>query len=171
MNPVLILPGALEERSERLAERLFGSCTSGAGQFCTKPGLVVLMRGARSEDFAIRSGGCSTGSLKGSFSARELFGGWPRPSPLERAGAILVAGGRPFPGPGFRFANTLFRITGRQFLGDPAAFQTEAFGSLTVLVVADDPEELAAIVHAFEGNPDRNHPAAARATRTRRYMI
>ncbi|HEX2695367.1 MAG TPA: aldehyde dehydrogenase family protein [Acidobacteriota bacterium] len=153
VNPVLVLPGALEERSERLAEQLFGSCTSGAGQFCTKPGLVVLTRGVRSEDFcdSVRRlfDGEPEGFLLGEGTLRRLA---EAVAALERAGAILHAGGHPFPGPGFRFANTLFRITGRQFLGDPAAFQTEAFGSLTVLVVADDPEELAAIVHAFEGN-------------------
>jgi NADP-dependent aldehyde dehydrogenase len=153
VNPVLVLPGAFNERSERLAAELFGSCTSGAGQFCTKPGLVVLTRGARSEEF------CD--------SVRRLFGGEPEGfllsqrtfrklveavAALERAGALLLAGGHALSGPGFRFENTLFRITGRQFLRDPDAFQTEAFGSLTVLVVAEDPEELAAIVRAFEGN-------------------
>jgi len=153
VNPVLVFPGALEERSERLAAELFGSCTSGAGQFCTKPGLVVLVRGARSEEF------CD--------SVRRLFDGEPEAfllgqgtlrnlaeavAALKRAGALLLAGSDALPGPGFRFSNTLFRITGRQFLRDPAAFQTEAFGSLAVLVVAEDPEEFAAIVHAFEGN-------------------
>jgi len=153
VNPVLLLPGALEERSERIAAELFGSCTSGAGQFCTKPGLVVLTRGARSEGF------CD--------SVRRLFEGDPEAflldqgtlrklaaavTALERAGALLLAGGHALSGPGFRFENTLFRITGRQFLRDPDAFQTEVFGSLAVLVVAEDPEELAAIVRAFEGN-------------------
>lgn len=153
VNPVLVLPGALEERSERIAAELFGSCTSGAGQFCTKPGLVVLTRGARSEGF------CD--------SLRRLFAGEPETflldqgtlrklaaavTALEQTGALLLAGGHKLPGQGFRFENTLFRITGRQFLHDPAAFQTEVFGSLAVLVVADDPEELAAIVRTFEGN-------------------
>ncbi len=153
VNPVLVFPGALEERSERIAAELFGSCTSGAGQFCTKPGLVVLTRGTRAKSSAIRSGGCSTGSPAGSFSARERSRKLAEAvNALERAGATLLAGGHPLPGPGFRFANTLFRITGHQFLRNPAAFQTEAFGSLAVLVVAEEPDELAAIVRVFEGN-------------------
>ncbi len=153
VNPVLVLPGALEERLDRLAADLFGSCTSGAGQFCTKPGLVVLMRGARSDEFCDMVqrlfGGEPGGFLLGEGILQRLSGAVVA---LERAGALLLAGGRALPGPGFRFANTLFRITGRQFLGNPAAFQTEAFGSLAVLVVAEDADELAAIVHAFEGN-------------------
>src|SRR3984885_8839046 len=39
-NPVFILPGALQERGEQLADGLFGSFTLGGGQMCTKPGIV-----------------------------------------------------------------------------------------------------------------------------------
>lgn len=41
-NPVFILPGALRERGEQIANDLYSSITLGAGQFCTKPGLVFL---------------------------------------------------------------------------------------------------------------------------------
>jgi NADP-dependent aldehyde dehydrogenase len=40
-NPVFILPGALKEY-EKIAADLTASYTLGAGQFCTKPGLVFL---------------------------------------------------------------------------------------------------------------------------------
>ena len=42
INPVFILPGAMAEQGEAIATGLHGSVTMGAGQFCTKPGLVVL---------------------------------------------------------------------------------------------------------------------------------
>ncbi len=41
-NPVFILPGALRQQGKQLATGLFGSFTLGAGQFCTKPGMVFL---------------------------------------------------------------------------------------------------------------------------------
>ncbi|HKD61889.1 MAG TPA: aldehyde dehydrogenase (NADP(+)) [Terracidiphilus sp.] len=41
-NPVFILPGALRKGSAALAQGLFGSFTLGAGQFCTKPGVVFV---------------------------------------------------------------------------------------------------------------------------------
>lgn len=41
-NPVFILPGALRKGPAALAQGLFGSFTLGAGQFCTKPGVVFL---------------------------------------------------------------------------------------------------------------------------------
>ena len=42
VNPVVILPGALERGEEALAEGFFGSLTLGVGQFCTNPGLVFI---------------------------------------------------------------------------------------------------------------------------------
>jgi NADP-dependent aldehyde dehydrogenase len=41
VNPVFVLPGALRERAEAIAEGLKGSVTMGNGQFCTKPGVVM----------------------------------------------------------------------------------------------------------------------------------
>ena len=46
INPVFVLPGALRERSEAIAEGLKQSVTLGVGQFCTCPGLVVGLRDA-----------------------------------------------------------------------------------------------------------------------------
>lgn len=41
-NPVFVLPGALRKGPAELAKGLFGSFTLGAGQFCTKPGIVLV---------------------------------------------------------------------------------------------------------------------------------
>jgi len=41
-NPVFILPGALRKGPAALAQGLFGSFTLGAGQFCTKPGIIFV---------------------------------------------------------------------------------------------------------------------------------
>jgi len=40
VNPVFLLPGALAERAEKMAEAFVGSLTMGVGQFCTNPGVV-----------------------------------------------------------------------------------------------------------------------------------
>jgi NADP-dependent aldehyde dehydrogenase len=50
-NPVFILPGALRKGPAALAQGLFGSFTLGAGQFCTKPGIVFLSEGPQSLRF------------------------------------------------------------------------------------------------------------------------
>ncbi|HEX9335586.1 MAG TPA: aldehyde dehydrogenase (NADP(+)) [Pseudonocardiaceae bacterium] len=42
LNPVVVTPAAAAERAEAIGKGLAGSATLGAGQFCTKPGLVFV---------------------------------------------------------------------------------------------------------------------------------
>jgi len=51
VNPVVVLPGALRERSRALAEGLHASFTLGVGQFCTNPGVVLIEAGAVGDVF------------------------------------------------------------------------------------------------------------------------
>src|SRR5690625_7075480 len=51
-NPVFILPGALAQNKDDIAEKLTGSVNLGAGQFCTNPGLVMLPKGEETDKFA-----------------------------------------------------------------------------------------------------------------------
>ena len=41
INPVILLPNALEKRNEELATQYVGSVNLGVGQFCTNPGLLI----------------------------------------------------------------------------------------------------------------------------------
>jgi 2,5-dioxopentanoate dehydrogenase len=50
---------------------------------------------------------------------------------LQAAGAELVTGGSPLPR-GYRFANTLLRVSGEKFLASPEKLQTEAFGNASL---------------------------------------
>ena len=71
---------------------------------------------------------------------------------LQAAGAQLVTGGNALPGPGYRFAHTLLRVEGAEFLQAPEKLQTEAFGNATLAVVAKDVAEVRAILGKLEGN-------------------
>jgi alpha-ketoglutaric semialdehyde dehydrogenase len=53
-NPVFVLPQALRDKPEPLATALHQSFTLGAGQFCTKPGIVFLPALEGSEPFLAR---------------------------------------------------------------------------------------------------------------------
>ncbi|MEV0990493.1 aldehyde dehydrogenase (NADP(+)) [Streptomyces sp. NPDC049949] len=46
LNPVVVTPAAAAERAEEIAAGLAGSVTLGVGQFCVKPGLVLVPEGA-----------------------------------------------------------------------------------------------------------------------------
>jgi len=50
-NPVFLLPGALAENSQSIAEGYVQSVTMGVGQFCTNPGIVLGIEGEHLESF------------------------------------------------------------------------------------------------------------------------
>lgn len=153
INPVFILPGALAERLEEMADEFQTSALMGTGQFCTNPGIVVLQAGQSAESFieAIRGRfeAAAVGALLGPGGVR---GVGEAVGVLQRSGADLVTGGSALEGRGCRFQNTLLRVTGREFLADPAGLQEEAFGNANLFVVAADADELEQVAAAFEGN-------------------
>jgi len=51
LNPVLLLPAALNERGDTLANQFAGSITMGCGQFCTKPGVFFAIEGEGLDKF------------------------------------------------------------------------------------------------------------------------
>ena len=71
VNPVFVLPGALEERLPDVARELFESCAMGAGQFCTRPGVTVIQQDARAEAFIAEAA-----ALFGRTVPGTLLGAW-----------------------------------------------------------------------------------------------
>lgn len=51
INPVVILPKALENRAPEIAKTYAGSITLGTGQFCTNPGLILAIKSAGLTNF------------------------------------------------------------------------------------------------------------------------
>ena len=153
INPVVILPGALTDRGDAIAEEFTTSCLMAAGQFCTNPGLVLLLDGSATESFI--------DSVKNRFSTADsgvLLNGATQDSlasgvaQLRQSGAELLTGGKAVDGPACRYVNTLLRTTGEHFLGSPTAMQHEAFGNSSLIVVCRDESQLIDVLHALEGN-------------------
>jgi len=153
VNPVVILPGALEERREGDADGSAGSCLMGSGQFCTNPGLVVLKAGPKTEEFvtavAEKFGEAPAGTLLSSGVEQSFRAGIVA---LQRAGARIVVGNEPVDESRFCHANTLMLVAGEEFLANPQGLQEEAFGNASLFVVASDDDQLENVLHQFEGN-------------------
>lgn len=153
VNPVVILPGALAETSADLAAQFTTSCLMGVGQFCTNPGLIVLLAGPQTEAFisevTAKFQAAPIGTLLSSGVATSLT---KAIAALQSAGAKLLVGGTAGGGKGHSFANTLLRVAGSHFVKSAAALQTEAFGNASLLVVCEDVPEAAAVLRQLEGN-------------------
>ena len=55
INPMFLLPNALESRGDALATGWAASLTMGAGQFCTNPGVAIVIEGAVADAFIAAS--------------------------------------------------------------------------------------------------------------------
>lgn len=153
INPVFILPGALQERMAEVTAEFGASCLSGTGQFCTNPGLVILLDTPESDAFlhSVSQVFETTpgGVLLGQNSPAQLE---EAVAVMQQHGATLVTGGKKLPSPGYRFENTLLRASGAEFLAHAEALQTEAFGNVSLFIFAKDAPQMLQIITQLEGN-------------------
>jgi NADP-dependent aldehyde dehydrogenase len=153
LNPVVLLPGIVAERGEALAVELADSCLAASGQFCTSPNLILTVASAGTE--ALASALAETLSQRTPaplLSEGGLLGLHEGVQWLVSAGAALVTGGEPLSGDGWRYKNTLLRVSGAAFLAHAEELQREAFGNATMLVVTSSAEDLVDVLDSLEGN-------------------
>ena len=154
VNPVFVLPGALKERLEAVAAEFCTSCLQGAGQFCTNPGIVIVVQNDDAERLLQEATrimeSTPPGVLLGEVGPRHIARAI---DVLTGHGAQVVTGGKPATGQaGYRFQNTLLRTTGDAFLEHPDALQTEAFGSVSLFVFARDEAQMVEVAASLDGN-------------------
>ena len=159
LNPVVITARALDARREQLTAGLVGSFTLGAGQFCTKPGIVFVPSGS---GFA-----ADVAAAASSVSPQQML--MPRISQgfRDRADAILGQHGVELVGGGSgsdlssdAAAPLVFSVRAHDLAADGGAALEECFGPAVVIAEYDDdllstleqlPAGLTATVHAEDG--------------------
>ncbi len=153
VNPLFVLPGALAERGVDISKELFASCSLGAGQFCTRPGITIVLAGEAADGFIDNTASLfaegPAGTLLGASGLSSVAAGIET---LRGAGAEVLAGGSKIDGGRLAFQNTLLRVSGDAFVADPHALQTEAFATVNMIVVARDVDQLVEIAAKLEGN-------------------
>ncbi|WP_345253762.1 aldehyde dehydrogenase (NADP(+)) [Flaviaesturariibacter amylovorans] len=150
-NPVFLLPGQLAEQGAELAKLLTASITSSAGQFCTKPGLLIGIEGPELDAFA--------DALAKRISivppAEMLHSGIAKAFQHKRADAldiagVEVAGTLSCPVGRNESIPTLATVPGEIFLAQPALHH-EVFGPFALLVRCRDAAQLLDVALALEG--------------------
>ena len=153
INPVIVLPGAMREKANQVINEFMTSLLMGSGQFCTNPGLVLLLDSEDSQDFVAqvkrRMESAPVGTLLSEVVEESLFESIGQ---LKQAGAELVTGGEVGGGEGYSCKNTLLRIGGQEFLANSQALQEEAFGNCCLIVLAESISQLQKVVERIEGN-------------------
>ena len=151
-NPVFILPGALRERAENIASGLHASFTMGAGQFCTKPGMVFLGKGPDADKFAGKLSELVAGSAHFHLLTEAIHSSYDSAIAKRKADpAVTVLAEKEKSGAaGFCAHPAVFEANADAFLGSD--LESEIFGPTTLLVRHSSREEILEIVRALEGH-------------------
>jgi alpha-ketoglutaric semialdehyde dehydrogenase len=150
INPVVVLPQALQVRGEKIASELVASVVQGCGQFCTNPGLVIGISSPRFDAFiALLSGLMSeqppqtmlnAGTLASYKKALRAL--------LSHPGVTHLAGQEQL---GNQARPQLFKADASLLLKSDALLQEEVFGPTTVLVEVANAGELQQVLQSLHG--------------------
>lgn len=150
INPVLVLPEALRSGWEAIATAFVGALTMGAGQFCTNPGLILVIEGEGLDAFIAK--------------ACEVIGTQPPQTMLTadiakayRKGVSALSGNSKAKkiaegqkSNDFQCQTVLFETKASDFMADHT-MQNEMFGSASLIVRCKDKTELIAVLEHLEG--------------------
>ena len=149
VNPMFLLPAALSARGEAIAKGWAGSLTMGAGQFCTNPGIAVVIDGPDADAF-VTAARVTVGAVG---SQTMLTDGIAQ---AYRDGRDRIAAGQ-----GVRAIVTsicedrnatpqLFEVSGADWLSNHVLAE-EVFGPLGLIVRVKTADEMLAIAQSLQG--------------------
>ncbi|MGP0020847.1 MAG: aldehyde dehydrogenase (NADP(+)) [Candidatus Sulfotelmatobacter sp.] len=151
-NPVFILPGALREHGDAIAAGLHTSFTMGAGQFCTKPGMVFLPHGKEADSFRDRLQHLVASSTPFHLLTKSIHSAYDSALADRKAdtAVVLVAeASQPAEVAGFAANTALFETDATTFLGSDLG--AEIFGPTTLLVRHSARDQILEIARSLEG--------------------
>jgi alpha-ketoglutaric semialdehyde dehydrogenase len=152
-NPVFILPGALRQRGEPIAAGLHASFTMGAGQFCTKPGMIFLPQGDEAASFTDRLRQLVAGSAPFHLLTERIHSSYDSALADRKADGsvtLLAEAPKASQAAGFAVGSALFETDAATFL--EAHLDTEIFGPTTLLVQNLSRDQILAIAHSLDGH-------------------
>lgn len=150
INPVIVLPQALQARGEQVAGELAASVVVGCGQFCTNPGLVVGIRSAQFEHFVqtllARMADQGPQTMLNAGTLRSYQNGVQHL--LAHPGIQHLAGQ---PQTGNQAQPQLFKADVSLLLNGDPLLQEEVFGPTTVVVEVADAQQLTEALRHLQG--------------------
>ncbi|WP_428929215.1 aldehyde dehydrogenase (NADP(+)) [Marinibacterium sp. SX1] len=149
VNPMFVLPEATAARGAAIGEGWAGSLTMGAGQFCTNPGIAVVMAGPEGDALV-------------AAAAEALKAVGPQVMLTDGIAAAYKDGKSRFDGrnavqplltnadEGRNASPNLYETDAASYLQDHALGE-EVFGPLGLVVRVSDPDEMETLAKGFEG--------------------
>ncbi|WP_417528081.1 aldehyde dehydrogenase (NADP(+)) [Marinomonas shanghaiensis] len=149
VNPMFVMPEAVKNRGQELGKGWAASLTMGAGQFCTNPGIAVMLDNADSQGM-IAAASASLSDVAAQTMLTDGIADAYRSgvAAIEKTGIQAVV----------RSADTkdrtarpnLFTVTGQAWLDHPTLHH-EVFGPLGLVVLADSVAQMVELARHLEG--------------------
>lgn len=151
INPVIMLPKALDNRAQDLAKTYAGSITLGTGQFCTNPGLIVGIKSEGLTNFVntlaeeiveIEPSCMLHPNIAGAYETNKA-------NALAQSGLKVLAGYEAETKPNYA-RQVVTTVEGETFLDNPTLHH-EVFGPFSLVVQCKDQSQLEEIISNLEG--------------------
>ncbi len=149
VNPMFLLPAAVAARGAEIASGWCGSLTMGAGQFCTNPGIAVVLSDASGDAFVA----AARDALADIGEQTMLTDGIAAAYREGRDTIRAASGVREILTSTCDLRNAtpyLFETTGKAWLANETLAE-EVFGPLGLVVRVSDLDEMAAIAESLQG--------------------
>ncbi|MDF3605103.1 aldehyde dehydrogenase (NADP(+)) [Paracoccus sp. DMF-8] len=149
VNPMFLLPQAMAARADALGQGWAGSLSMGVGQFCTNPGIAVVIDGADADRFTAAAKTAleqvapqdmlTDGIAKAYRDGKERFDSRNAVSPV----LVTQSTGR-------KASPNLYETTAQAYLQDDALGE-EVFGPLGLIVRVGSVQEMVRLAQGFQG--------------------
>ncbi|SDF65771.1 NADP-dependent aldehyde dehydrogenase [Celeribacter baekdonensis] len=149
VNPMFLLPNAMSARAEALGAGWAGSLTMGAGQFCTNPGISVVIDGPDADTYM----DAAVKALSATGAQVMLTDGIAKAYRSGRDKIAATSGVQEVLTTTCDLRNAtpyLFAATGAEWLANEALGE-EVFGPLGLIVRVADVDEMRAVAKSLQG--------------------
>lgn len=149
VNPMFCLPEAVEARGTEIGTGWAGSLTMGAGQFCTNPGVAVMVKGAGADALEATC----VDALKGVAEQKMLTDGIHEAfeQGVRTFKDLMVEVGSCGAASAKRSAlPALFKVSAKEWMANHQ-LQEEVFGAAGILVLCEDAAEMQTLAESLEG--------------------
>ncbi len=152
VNPIFVLPEAMQERGESMAADFVASVTLGVGQFCTNPGLLFALQGPNLEKFIQQAKDCLAQTLPGTMLHAGIKQNFDKGiEALLSTGAVESLGSISNRGSGACSAAPVLLRAEAQALLDSPQITEEVFGPSSLIVTCSSREQMLEAARNLQG--------------------
>ncbi len=151
-NPIFLLPETVRQKGGELAAAIAGSVTLGAGQFCTNPGIIVLLNDASGTAFIRSLADAMAQVVPATMLNQGIFEHYEQGKKTLFAvdGVVQEFSSTQSEFGAWKGIPALYSVSAPQFLEHPV-LQEEVFGPATLAVLCTGRKEMEAVAECLQG--------------------